>query len=70
MGVRKHLYGYIGIKDFTLYPLLRPGSIVTIDDTDKTVRSSGWKNEFDRPIYFLNTDTVTHAGGARLLGTS
>lgn len=53
MGARKHLYGYIGMKDFTLYPLVRPGSIVTIDDTDKTVRTSGWNDEFDRPIYFL-----------------
>ena len=53
MGARKHLYGYIGTKDFTLYPLVRPGSIVTIDDTDKIVRTNGWKNEFDRPIYFL-----------------
>ena len=53
MGERRRLYGYIGMKDFTLHPLVRPGSIVTIDDTDKTVRTSGWEDEFDRPIYFL-----------------
>lgn len=53
MGARKRLYGYIGTKDFTLYPLIRPGSIVTIDDSDTEVQTSGWKDEFDRPIYFL-----------------
>lgn len=69
MGMRKHLYGYIGMKDFTLYPLLRPGSIVTIDDTDKTVRISGWKNEFDRPIYFLEHGRGYACGWCEVVGS-
>ena len=68
MGARKHLYGYIGMKDFTLYPLVRPGSIVTIDDTDKTIRASGWKNEFDRPIYFLEHGQGYACGWCEVMG--
>jgi len=53
MGIRKQLYGYIGTNDFTLHPLIRPGSVVVIDDRDRKIASSGWQNDFDRPIYFL-----------------
>ena len=53
LGIRRRLYGFIGTKDFTLYPLIRPGSIVLIDDHDKKIQPSGWEDDFDRPIYFL-----------------
>jgi transcriptional regulator with XRE-family HTH domain len=53
MGIRKHLYGFIGTTDFTLHPLIRPGSIVSIDDRDTKIQPSGWETDFDRPIYFL-----------------
>ena len=46
-------YGYIGLEDFMLYPLLRPGSIVLIDERQNKVLTEGWHHEFDRPIYFL-----------------
>ena len=68
MGARKQLYGYIGTKDFTLYPLVRPGSIVTIDDSDKTIRTSGWKCEFDRPIYFLEHGKGYACGWCEFIG--
>jgi len=53
LGIRKYLYGYIGLEDYTMYPLLRPGSFVRIDDQDAKIRSETWENEFERPIYFL-----------------
>lgn len=48
-----HRYGYIGTEDWFMYPLLQPGSLVMIDETRRKVVNSGWANEFDRPIYFL-----------------
>ena len=36
-----------------MYPLLKPGSIVQIDESRRRVASQGWTSEFDRPIYFL-----------------
>ena len=53
LDVRYSLYGYIGLKDFTLYPLLGPGSFVQIDDTLNEVREGPWRSEFERPIYFI-----------------
>ena len=34
-------------------PLLRPGSIVQIDETRRRVVNDGWLDEAGRPIYFL-----------------
>src|ERR1041385_3643183 len=39
-------YGYIGLKDFTMYPLIRPGAFVRIDVRQKRVESQGFFNEY------------------------
>jgi len=46
-------YGYIGLDDFTMYPLIRPGSFVEIDQRQNKVKPGAWQNEFDRPIFFV-----------------
>lgn len=53
LDVRNNLYGYIGLRDFTLYPLLRPGSFVQIDQTVRTTRPTHRRSEYERPIYFV-----------------
>ena len=53
LDVRHGLYGYVGLHDMTLYPLLRPGSFVQIDPRVRKVQPMRWRNEFDRPIYFV-----------------
>jgi|SRR5690348_3582879 len=53
LDLKHSLYGYIGLKDYMLYPLLRPGSFVQIDDDRDQVQSGPWKSELDRPIYFV-----------------
>jgi transcriptional regulator with XRE-family HTH domain len=52
MDLRRYRYGLIGLEDRSMYPLLRPGSLVLIDDRAR-IASSGWAHEYDRPIYFL-----------------
>ena len=54
MDWQKSLYGYIGTNDYTLYPLIRPGSFVQIDTRQTKVTSDRWRSEFDRPIYFVD----------------
>jgi hypothetical protein len=49
----KSVYGYVGSQDFTLFPLIRPGSFVQIDANQTKVDRGGWHNEIDRPIYFV-----------------
>ena len=53
LDLRKSLYGYIGLTDYSLYPILRPGSFVQVDDRDTKVRKPPWRTEFERPIYFV-----------------
>jgi len=53
LDLRRCLCGYIGLEDYTLYPLIRPGSFVEIDERQNKVKVGSWQNEFDRPIYFV-----------------
>lgn len=53
INLQHSLCGYIGLKDYTLYPFIRPGSFVAIDARQNKVTAGSWQNEFDRPIYFV-----------------
>ncbi len=55
---RQNRYGLIGLEDRSMYPVLHPGSLVVIDETRRRIVSSGWRTEYERPIYFLE-----HRGG-------
>jgi len=54
LDLRHRLYGYIGFSDYTLYPLLRPGSFVEIDPELRNPEQRSTRSEFDRPIYFVD----------------
>lgn len=54
LGPHNKLFGYVGLQDFTLYPLIRPGSFVEIDPRQTKLRAVPWKDEHDRPIYFVD----------------
>ena len=48
-------YGYIGTQDFTMYPILPPGSFVQVDEAKNKVIEGAWRSEYERPIYFVET---------------
>lgn len=50
---RTEMFGYIGLADFTMYPILRPGALVMIDGNKRRVATGGWLSEAERPIYFI-----------------
>jgi transcriptional regulator with XRE-family HTH domain len=50
--LRHSLYGYIGTEDYTLDPLIRPGSFVQIDSRQTKIAKGVWVSEHDRPVYF------------------
>ncbi len=58
LDLRNYRYGHIGLDDWMMYPLITPGALVQIDTERQEVEGRGWRNEFERPIYFLET----HAG--------
>lgn len=47
-------YGYIGLDDRWMQPILRPGSLVLLDPSRQQIQNSGWRNEHERPIYFVD----------------
>jgi transcriptional regulator with XRE-family HTH domain len=53
LDVRHCQYGFIGKEDFTMYPLIRPGSFIQIDSQVSRTQGQDWRTEFDRPIYFV-----------------
>lgn len=48
-------YGYVGSEDLTMYPILPPGSFIQVDETKNRVIEGGWRSEYERPIYFVET---------------
>ena len=52
LDLEHSVYGYIGLNDHTLDPLIRPGSFVEIDSTQNKIQTGTW-DEFHRPIYFV-----------------
>jgi transcriptional regulator with XRE-family HTH domain len=48
-------YGFVGSQDYTMYPILPPGSFIQIDPSKCRVRKGLWKSDYERPIYFLET---------------
>jgi transcriptional regulator with XRE-family HTH domain len=52
---REYTYGYIGSEDFTMYPILPPGTFVQIDESKTRVAEGAWRSEYERPIYFVET---------------
>jgi len=52
LDLRHRLYGFVGFSDYTLYPLLRPGSI---------------RSEFDRPIYFIDLRSEYACGWCEII---
>lgn len=51
----KYTYGYIGSEDLTMYPILPPGTFVQVDEAKDIVSTGGWRSEYERPIYFVET---------------
>ncbi|HMH06915.1 MAG TPA: helix-turn-helix transcriptional regulator [Terriglobales bacterium] len=51
----KYIYGYIGSEDFTMYPLLPPGTFLQVDESRNQVVQGIWHSEYERPVYFVET---------------
>jgi transcriptional regulator with XRE-family HTH domain len=53
LSPHRALYGYVGLKDFTLYPLIRPGTFVQIDVNQRKVLAAPLHTLEERPVYFV-----------------
>ena len=53
LDLRKSLYGYLGLRDYSLYPIILPGSFLQIDPTETKIKTGVWRHELERPVYFI-----------------
>ena len=60
LELRQHRYAFVGTEDWSMHPIVSPGSLLQIDENKRRVAKEGWTNEYDRPLYF-----VEHRSGFR-----
>jgi transcriptional regulator with XRE-family HTH domain len=65
---RRVSYGHIGLDDFTMYPMIRPGSFVQIDSRQNKPQEIAWRNEYERPIFFIELRDGYACGWLELQG--
>lgn len=51
----KFVHAYVGSRDYTMAPLIPPGSFLQVDETRSKIENGNWRSEHERPIYFLET---------------
>jgi len=62
------IYGHVGLTDFTMYPMIRPGALLRIDTKQTRLSSGAWRNEYDRPIFFIELRAAYACGWCELQG--
>lgn len=55
LNKNKYAYGYVGKDDYTMHPILPPGSFLQIDQSKDQIVNGIWHSEYERPIYFVET---------------
>ena len=53
IDVKRYRYGFVGTDDWSMNPAVPAGALLVIDDTKRKIQTSGWRNQGERPIYFL-----------------
>ena len=66
--LRSYRYGMIGTEDWSMHPLIPPGSLVVVDDNQTSIATSGWNTADERPVYFLETRDAYMCGWCALRG--
>jgi transcriptional regulator with XRE-family HTH domain len=53
LDLKKKRYALVGSEDWSMYPVLRPGALLLINEVNKIPQNAAWGDEWERPIYFL-----------------
>lgn len=62
------IHGHLGSVDFTMYPMIRPGALLKIDTSQNRLTSIAWRNEYERPIFFIELREAYACGWCELQG--
>ncbi len=58
----RYSYGFVGLDDRRMVPLLRPGSVVLVDTAIRELTDDCWTSEHDRPLYFVDVRSGYRCG--------
>jgi transcriptional regulator with XRE-family HTH domain len=53
MDPERYRYAFIGTEDWSMYPVIQPGSFLQIEERKRKIVSERLTPEADRPIYFI-----------------
>jgi len=53
LDLRAHRYAFIGSEDWSMHPIIRPGSFVQIDEAKRHVKNEETAHEFEKAVYFI-----------------
>jgi transcriptional regulator with XRE-family HTH domain len=62
------LHAHLGLTDHTMYPMIRPGALLKIDPAQNKLLTNAWRNEHERPIYFIELRDAYACGWCELQG--
>lgn len=62
------IYAHLGSSDFTMFPMIRPGALLKIDTTQNKLAPIAWRNEYERPIFFIELRDAFACGWCELQG--
>ena len=65
---RHILYARLGLSDDTMSPMIRPGALLKIDTRQTKLMTGAWRNEYERPIYFVELRDAYACGWCELQG--
>jgi transcriptional regulator with XRE-family HTH domain len=60
LDLRAHRYAFVGTEDWSMHPIIRPGSFVQIEEAKRRIKREEPAHEHEKPIYF-----VEHRAGFR-----
>lgn len=62
------IHAHLGSDDLTMYPMIRPGALLTIDTNQNKLSPIAWRNEYERPIFFIELRDAYACGWCDLQG--
>ena len=65
---RHIVYGHLGLTDFTMYPMIRPGALLKIDTSQNKLSTEKWNDKYQRPIFFIELRNAYACGWCQLEG--
>jgi hypothetical protein len=66
LELRKQRYAFIGTEDWSMHPLIRPGSFVQVDEAKRQIKQEQQVHEYEKPIYFLENRNGFRCGWCTL----